>query len=425
MHTSKNTADIPNDTTKPPQNLAVNGNTKHLTSNNTVRLTDIIMSENTDTNTGDSQSSYISKRDIQDSWELILKKNKINSGLAPLPTVGNSGSSNTDRFTYNNFEILQNVADDKEMEIEPKPKKPQPIIKIEANNTVRIQPETTSDYRKIRQKLEQLGIEYNTFQLKEDRPFRVVIRNLHPTTDPENIAEELRELGHNTSKLPYNVKHRVTKQPLPIFFVDLIPKENNKDIYSLSKLQYTKITVEPPRIKKELVQCKRCQRHGHTQKYCTRTPRCVKCTGDHFSTECSRNTRDENVRCTNCGEKHPAVYKGCVAYITAWNKKYKPYNQYQSHDKRVETRQYKREGLSYASVTKQPTTNTTEKEDFNYQINNNNTQHKNEEITLMMSMMTEMKNLISEQTKQVNLLLTTLNHLLVHYTEIITWILLK
>lgn len=43
--------------------------------------------------------------------------------------------------------------------------------------------ETISDYRKMRQELEYLGVEYKTFQLKENRPFRVVIRNLHSTTE--------------------------------------------------------------------------------------------------------------------------------------------------------------------------------------------------------------------------------------------------
>nr|KAF7387026.1 hypothetical protein H0235_018468 [Vespula pensylvanica] len=34
--------------------------------------------------------------------------------------------------------------------------------------------ETISDYRKVRQELEYLGVEYKTFQLKENRPFRVI-----------------------------------------------------------------------------------------------------------------------------------------------------------------------------------------------------------------------------------------------------------
>lgn len=61
--------------------------------------------------------------------------------------------------------------------------------------------ETISDYRKVRQELEYLGVEYKTFQLKENRPFRVVIRNLHSTRQKE-IIEELKIIKHETPKLP-------------------------------------------------------------------------------------------------------------------------------------------------------------------------------------------------------------------------------
>ena len=38
------------------------------------------------------------------------------------------------------------------------------------------------------------------------------------------------------------------------------------------------VKIEPPFIKKkEIAQCKRCQRYGHTQKYCNHDHRCVKC----------------------------------------------------------------------------------------------------------------------------------------------------
>jgi hypothetical protein len=47
-----------------------------------------------------------------------------------------------------------------------------------------------------------------------------------------------------------NVKHRVTKEPLSLFFVDLEPKENNKDIYDMEFLCNMKISVEAPRHKK-------------------------------------------------------------------------------------------------------------------------------------------------------------------------------
>jgi hypothetical protein len=49
-----------------------------------------------------------------------------------------------------------------------------------------------------------------------------------------------------------NVKHRISKEPLPLFFVHLEPQSNNEDIFNLEFLQNCKIRVEPPRRKKIL-----------------------------------------------------------------------------------------------------------------------------------------------------------------------------
>jgi hypothetical protein len=40
-------------------------------------------------------------------------------------------------------------------------------------------------------------------------------------------------IRHHAARNILNVKHRVTKEPLSLFFVDLEPKENNKDIYDM------------------------------------------------------------------------------------------------------------------------------------------------------------------------------------------------
>ena len=46
-----------------------------------------------------------------------------------------------------------------------------------------------------------------------------------------------------------NIKHRTTKGPLPLFFLDLEPNADNKLIYNINYLQNTKIAIEPPRKK--------------------------------------------------------------------------------------------------------------------------------------------------------------------------------
>ena len=48
-------------------------------------------------------------------------------------------------------------------------------------------------------------------------------------------------------------------------------------MYKVKKLLNTIITFEPPRAKRDIPQCTRCQAHGHTKNYCFKTPACVKC----------------------------------------------------------------------------------------------------------------------------------------------------
>jgi hypothetical protein len=181
-----------------------------------------------------------------------------------------------------------------------------------ANGTVRIYPSTVEDYRKIVTGLRAKNTQYYTFQLKADRAFKVVIRNLHHSIDTKVIKDELQEKGFTVRNVA-NIQHWKTKVPLPLFFVDLEPTENCKSIYSLQSLVHTRITVESPLPKRDIVQCKRCQRYGHTRTYCTLQVVCVKCGENHDNRACTK-LQDADPKCGLCQGKHPANYKGCAEY---------------------------------------------------------------------------------------------------------------
>ena len=154
------------------------------------------------------------------------------------------------------------------------------------NNQVKILPTNPEAYRKLTKILRALNANFHTYQLKEERPFRVVLRNIHHSADIDELKIELSKLGHeviNVSNIRSrgNIRHRVTKDPSSLCFIDLKQKPSNKEIYNTSRLMNAIVKFEPPQIKKEIVQCKRCQRYGHTQKYCNHTFRCIKCAGTH------------------------------------------------------------------------------------------------------------------------------------------------
>lgn len=121
--------------------------------------------------------------------------------------------------------------------------------------------------------------------MQEDKAYRIVIRNLHPTTNTAEIRTALEEIGFQVRQIT-NVLHKTTKLKLPIFFVDLEPSELNKDIFHINHILYTKVKIEEPYKKRDLVQCLNCQEYGHTKTYCAHTPRCVRCAEHHITSEC-------------------------------------------------------------------------------------------------------------------------------------------
>jgi hypothetical protein len=75
------------------------------------------------------------------------------------------------------------------------------------------------------------------------------------------------------------------------------------------------VSVETYIAPKGPVQCKRCQRFGHTQRNCGYAPRCVACGGTHLSGECS--TPKQQLKCCSCRGNHTANYRGCSKWKEA------------------------------------------------------------------------------------------------------------
>ena len=181
-----------------------------------------------------------------------------------------------------------------------------------ANDTVKINANTIDTYRSLEKHMKEENIVHHTYQIKTERAYRIVIRHLHHSVPPEDIKEELQKEGHSVRNI-MNIKHKQTKEPLSLFFVDLEPQANNKEIFNLQFLGNTKITIEAPHKSQNIVQCQRCQAYGHSKTYCTKPYQCVKCGGQHDSKDCT-NPRHNPAKCALCGDDHPANYKGCTVY---------------------------------------------------------------------------------------------------------------
>jgi hypothetical protein len=83
------------------------------------------------------------------------------------------------------------------------------------NNVIKINCLTPETHRKLVRYFKDNNIVHHTYQLKEAKAYRIVLKYLHHSTDTEDIRQELLELGHNVR----NIINRTTKEPLNLFFV--------------------------------------------------------------------------------------------------------------------------------------------------------------------------------------------------------------
>lgn len=176
-------------------------------------------------------------------------------------------------------------------------------------NNLKIQTKNPESYRAIVHFLQDAEAEFHTYQMLEDKAYRIVIRNLHPTTNTTDIKSALEEIGFQVRQIT-NILHKTTKINLPIFFADLEPSETNKDIFQVNQLLHTKVKIEEPYKRRDLVQCLNCQEYGHTKTYCAYSPRCVRCAEYHPSSTCQKS-RNLPAKCALCHGDHPANYRGC------------------------------------------------------------------------------------------------------------------
>ena len=265
------------------------------------------------------------------------------------------------------------------------------------NNHVKILPTNPDVYRKLTKLLKTLNANFHTYQLKQERPFRVVLRNIHHSVDLDELKFELLKLGHEVTNIS-NVRHRVTKNPLSLFFIDIKQKENNKEIYNVNRLINSIVKIEPPLVKKEIVQCKRCQRYGHTQKYCNHNFRCVKCAGSHPTDQCTKSP-ETPAKCIHCQGEHPANYKGCSAYKTLHNIKYPKLRHKEITKQEPRPQQLTTPSISYAQAAQG-------------NINNTKTYNGHSETSVPTSQNTDNftrhEKLIEKQTEQIKNLLSLL-----------------
>jgi len=98
-----------------------------------------------------------------------------------------------------------------------------------------------------------------------------------------------------------------------MFYIELKPKSNNKNIYEGS-FPDCRVKFRAPYPKHEISQCINCQKYGHIKSFCFRKVRCVKGAEDHPTINCPCREKSKGVKYVLCEDNHPANYKDCMIY---------------------------------------------------------------------------------------------------------------
>jgi hypothetical protein len=165
------------------------------------------------------------------------------------------------------------------------------------------------------------GVSFHTFSVPEDRCVRLLVKNLGWHMPGDVVREELENLdicvrGILQLRSARRDQEDAKARPLtPHFIVSVTRGPEVAKVRSLTELSGLRVTVETYVAPKGPLQCKRCQRFGHTQRYCGYAPRCVACGEAHPSGECS--TPQQELKCCSCGGNHTANYRGCTKWKEA------------------------------------------------------------------------------------------------------------
>ncbi|KAM0734036.1 Nucleic-acid-binding protein from transposon X-element [Formica fusca] len=180
-------------------------------------------------------------------------------------------------------------------------------IKYHENN-VEVFLSNYRDYEALSQTWKNKEVKFHTYTAKDEKRRTYVLKGLHELVKPEEIKENLKELGitvHNINLMKGTRK--------PMFMVSVTTIKLNVLKQKAQFLCYTRVEWDNYINKRRIAQCHRCQEWGHATINCHADPVCLKCAGEHLTKDCKK-PRSEPAKCINCDKDHPANATICEAY---------------------------------------------------------------------------------------------------------------
>jgi len=292
-----------------------------------------------------------------------------------------------------------------------------------------LQMDTAENFKQAKELLIKCNSKFYTYTDKTEKFITLLLKGLDSAYQEEEILEELRSLNirdvNFTKVLRFTTnKSRIDNKILPIFIIQITPESKINNLKKVKFLFHQVIRWEKL-MRRDTIQCKKCQRIGHAAANCNLPYRCVKCDTKHKPGECSCSPHGQvdrsNLFCVNCNSYgHPASYRGCPKIIE--NKK-KIVNQ-KMEDKIKKNKlnshinkSIVKPNISYADITKNITLtkrNITNYKNPDFQINNTeaNEIYNNTQLDEIKNSITKLEKIVENNSLRINTIASLLEKLL-------------
>ncbi|GFX90519.1 nucleic-acid-binding protein from transposon X-element [Trichonephila clavipes] len=176
------------------------------------------------------------------------------------------------------------------------------------NGELRVFPTSAEEHRLIQKYISDNKLRSYTFEMAHNKQLKVVLRGL-PTDFDQELMTELHTIGFKPNHISL-LRNRKTNTNMPLFLVTLPKCPESKGIFNIKTIGFFRVAVEPLNKSTMPPQCYRCQEFFHHSRFCARAPKCLKCSGGHLTSECTKSAKAP-AKCANCSGPHPANFSGC------------------------------------------------------------------------------------------------------------------
>lgn len=172
------------------------------------------------------------------------------------------------------------------------------------------------DYDAVRQQLKNDSVQHFTYTPAQNKRQTFILRGLDGDEDETQILSDLQQL--NLTAVEFLKVSKLSNggaRANTLFVVQATAASVEATIFKATKLNNVIVRWERL-MRKEILQCRRCQRLGHTASNCGMQFRCVKCAEVHEPGRCklpaATKHEPDQVYCISCMKYgHPASYRGC------------------------------------------------------------------------------------------------------------------